>query len=117
MLKKAGGLLKTPRWRSACRAAIVLLSARWALAEDGPQWRGPERDGVWRETGVIGAFSGPRLEHEWGAEVSNGFAGPTVADGRVYVTDRVTEPQQMERVLCFVAATGEKLWLHEYACR
>lgn len=37
--------------------------------------------------------------------------------GRVVVTDRLTEPEQSERVLCFDQQTGKKLWQHQYACQ
>ena len=34
-----------------------------ALADDWPQWFGPEHDGVWRETGIIDKFpdGGPKV--------------------------------------------------------
>ena len=35
------------------------------------------------------------------------------ADGRVYVTDRVVEPKQIERVHCFDAKTGKPYWKHD----
>ncbi len=114
---KRSGHCKNLRWNSACVAAALFLTATWALADDWPQWRGPNRDGVWHETGIIESFTGAQLELEWSAEVSNGYSGPTVAKGRVYVTDRVVDPDQMERVLCFDASSGERLWTHEYACR
>ncbi len=87
-----------------------------AVADDWPQWRGPTRDGVWRETGIIDKFDKPQLDIVWRAEVSSGYCGPTVADGRVYVTDRVVEPKQVERVHCFDAKTGRRLWSHVYDC-
>ena len=102
---------------SACVASVLFLSATCAPADDWPQWRGMNRDGVWHETGIIESFAGPQLDAEWTAEISNGYSGPTVAEGRVYVTDRVVDPVQMERVLCFDASTGERLWTHEYTCR
>lgn len=88
-----------------------------AFADDWPQWRGLNRDGVWHETGIIESFSSPQIPIAWRAEVSNGYSGPTVANGRVYLTDRVIEPEAAERVLCFDAATGEQLWVHVYECR
>jgi outer membrane protein assembly factor BamB len=87
-----------------------------AFADDWPQWRGPRRDGVWRETGVVDRFDGPEIEIRWRAEISAGYSGPTVADGRVFVTDRVAEPDEIERVHCFDAATGRTLWSHQYPC-
>ena len=44
--------------------------------------------------------------------MGSGYSGPTVAEGRVYVTDQVRE--NVERVLCFDAGSGEPLWQHEY---
>lgn len=83
-------------------------------ADEWPQWRGPQRDGVWRETGIIREFPKPDLDLKWRADISGGYSGPTVADGRVYVTDRLTEPKQVERVLCFDRETGKLSWSHSY---
>jgi outer membrane protein assembly factor BamB len=71
---------------------------------------------VWRETGIVKEFEHDRLPLEWSVEIGPGYSGPTVADDRVYVTDRLTEPEQVERVLCFDAKTGHELWKFEYPC-
>ena len=93
------------------------LDSRCRLsADEWPQWRGPRRDGVWKETGILEAFPRPQLETRWRVPISAGYTGPTVADGRVYVMDRQTEPAQVERVLCFAWETGKKLWAHAYPC-
>ena len=42
--------------------------------------------------------------------VGAGYSGPTVADGLVYVTDRVVEPKEIERVHCFNWWSGERVW-------
>jgi len=94
---------------------LTFLSARESAAEDWPQWRGQNRDGVWREAGVVEKFDKPRLEPKWRVQVSSGYCGPTIADGRVYVMDRIVEPKQIERIHCFDEQTGQKLWSHEYA--
>ena len=87
-----------------------------AVADDWPQWRGPKRDGVWRETGVVEKFGAEQLPIQWRAEIGSGYSGPTVADGRVYITDRLTEPKQVERVHCFDTATGKPVWSYTYDC-
>jgi len=86
-------------------------------ADDWPQWRGPNRDGVWHETGIVERFAEPQLAIRWRAPISSGYSGPTVADGRVYVSDRLTEPAEAERVLALDAETGRLLWTHSYECR
>jgi outer membrane protein assembly factor BamB len=87
------------------------------VAADWPQWRGPNRDGTWNEKGIVKKFTTPQLPIRWRAEISNGYSGPTVADGRVYVTDRLTSPAQLERVHCFNAMTGNPLWSYKYQCK
>jgi outer membrane protein assembly factor BamB len=87
-----------------------------AAADEWPQWRGSNRDGVWNETGLVEKFPAPQLKHRWRAKIASGYSGPTVADGRVYVTDRLFEPKQLERVHCFDWKTGKPLWKHVYGC-
>jgi outer membrane protein assembly factor BamB len=62
-------------------------------------------------------FTTEQLPVLWRAKITNGYSGPTVAKGRVYVTDRLTTPGQAERVHCFDAETGRKIWSHDYECR
>ncbi len=95
-------------------------------ADDWPQWMGPERDNVWRETDLIEKFpnGGPRVL--WRTPIAGGYAGPAVADGRVYLTDYMTSENVTvenfdrktfsgtERVLCLDESTGRELWKHEY---
>ncbi|MBN9117918.1 MAG: PQQ-like beta-propeller repeat protein [Planctomycetes bacterium] len=92
---------------------------------------GPNRDGVWAETGITRALPKTGPKRLWKANVSGGYSGPAVADGKVYVTDRVlakgaknpADPfdtkqkvNSTERVLCLNAADGAELWKHEYEC-
>jgi outer membrane protein assembly factor BamB len=107
------------------------LAVGVASAEDWPQWLGPKGDGVWRETGLLDKFppEGPKVR--WRTPVGIGYAGPAVADGRVYLLDRVLaegarNPDNpfsrdltvggKELVRCFDAATGKPLWEHSYDC-
>jgi len=95
---------------------LALFSVSIVRADDWPQWRGPTRDGVWREMGVVEKFAGPQVPIRWRVPVGAGYSGPSVYQGRVYLTDRVVEPKQQERVLCFDEATGKSLWQYEYDC-
>lgn len=97
--------------------ASILGSAVLVNAEDDwPQWRGANRDGVWRERRIVGKLDKDSVEFLWRAPLGAGYTGPTVADDRVYVMDRQTEPEQKERIVCFDAVLGKQLWVHEYAC-
>lgn len=100
-------------------ASLSLLPTSSLSADDWPQWRGIGRDGVWHETGIVEKFDKPELKPKWKASIGTGYCGPTVADGRVYVMDRVVEDQekglkQFERVHCFDQKTGRQLWSHKY---
>ncbi|MFP6762710.1 MAG: PQQ-binding-like beta-propeller repeat protein, partial [Planctomycetaceae bacterium] len=84
------------------------------------QWGGPGRDLIWRETGIVRTLQANpsgALPRMWTAKIGAGYAGPAVANGHVYVTDRLTARngrQQTERVLCFNAESGQPVWSHEY---
>jgi outer membrane protein assembly factor BamB len=94
----------------AAVAISLLGAAAVAQADDWPQWRGPNRDGVWRET-----FSRGQPKVCWRAPVGPGWSSPVVARGRVYLTDsQLMRPQAKERVHCFDEATGKSLWTHAY---
>ena len=97
-------------------AALVTLPLS---AADWPQWRGPDRDGIWRADGIVDELP-ERLRFVWRAPLGEGYAGPAVAAGRVYVPDRVVKPDSPgghERVLCLDEKNGKVLWKHEYPCR
>ena len=103
------------RQLSGMISLIWIATTVVALADDWPQWRGPQRDGEWRETGIVSRFSSDQLPLRWRVPVGSGYSGPTVAKGRVYVTDRLLDPQR-ERVLCFDMETGKELWKVTYDC-
>jgi len=84
--------------------------------DEWPDWRGPDRDGTWHEDGIIKEFDTDQIEIKWSVPVRAGYSGPSVEDGRVYLTDRLTRPDEIERVLCFDAKNGEKIWSYSYDC-
>ena len=108
---------------------ILAILASPAFADDWPQWFGPQRDGVWRETGIVDKFpeGGPKVL--WRTPIGAGYSGPAVTGGKVYITDRVldngtknpddgvdmkTLVHGNERILCLDEKDGKILWKHEY---
>lgn len=90
------------------------VQAQAPEGQDWPQYRGRLRDGVWREGGVLQKFSGGQLPVKWRVPIGPGYGSPTVAAGRVYVTDFVREPSLREQVHCHDWATGRRLWSRGY---
>jgi outer membrane protein assembly factor BamB len=119
-------VFRVPGW-SWVFLALLCCTSR---ADDWPQWLGPQRDAVWRETGILRAFppEGPKVL--WRAPVRAGYSGPAVSGGRVYLTDRQVargdsapanpfdrgKIRGTERILCLNESDGAVLWEHEYAC-
>jgi len=121
--------------RTVFLPALALLGFAGAIAwgDDWPQWRGPQRDGVWREDGILETFPTNGLTVRWRTSIGAGFSGPAVAGGRVFLMDRVTKEDPdtevkirydfrdqtmgLERVLGVDEATGKILWTHSYLCK
>ena len=78
--------------RIALLPLLFAVSVSPARGDDWPQWLGPKRDGVWRETGIVERFpkGGPKVR--WRVPLGGGYAGPAVVAGKVFVTDRVLAP-------------------------
>ena len=105
---------------------VLLISAASVAADDWPHWMGPTRDNVWSETGILEKFpaGGPKIL--WRSPIASGFAGPAVANGRVFATDFATAKvledgnfarkasDGQESVMAFDAATGKPLWKQTY---
>jgi len=92
---------------------LLLLSALSPATDDWPQWRGPQRDGVWREDGVREDLP-EKLEARWRVPIGSGYAAPSVAGDLVFLMDRQEEPDEVERVHAFDRSTGERRWSVEY---
>jgi outer membrane protein assembly factor BamB len=90
--------------------ALVLLPAPAANQPDGdwPQWRGPNRDGLSRETGLLREWpaEGPPLAWKAGG-AGTGYSSFSVADGRVFT---MGARGGTEYVFAYDAATGKRLW-------
>jgi outer membrane protein assembly factor BamB len=77
---------------------------------DWPQFQGPNRDGHAVDQGVSRTWpeGGPNVV--WSVPLGEGFAGPAVVDGEVYILDRVDSERDVLR--CLDLATGKELWTY-----
>ena len=108
-------MVEFARARLAAVLLVALILTVAVRADDWPQWRGPNRDGVWSETGILETFPPSGLKILWRAPVGIGFSSPVVADGRVYVTDsELAKPKARERVHAFDALSGKQVWSYAY---
>jgi outer membrane protein assembly factor BamB len=90
----------------AALVLTILSTCLAAVADDWPQWRGPNRDGqvsgatipsVWPKT----------LKQEWKINVGVGHSSPVLSNGKIYVFARQGEA---EVLLCLDQATGNEIW-------
>jgi outer membrane protein assembly factor BamB len=109
---------------------LLTLCSMGVAAADWPQWLGPQRDSVWRETGIIEKFPAGGPPVRWRVEIGSGYSGPAVAKGRVYLTDRHVSKVPVnssdpfsrsrisgaERVVCLDARDGKLIWEYQYDC-
>ncbi len=92
---------------AALASAILLLGTGAAVADDWPQFRGQNRDGISRETGLLSPWpeSGPR--ELWRVKLGTGFAGVAAVGERLYTMDSRGEE---ELAVCLDAADGREVW-------
>jgi outer membrane protein assembly factor BamB len=86
--------------------AAVLLSE--SPAADWPQWRGPDRSGVSKETGLLKEWpkDGPKLV--WKLDnIDDGFSTPSIAGDRIYLNSNKGGD---EYTLCLSVADGKEIW-------
>jgi outer membrane protein assembly factor BamB len=87
------------------------------FGSDWPRFLGPTNDGKSPECGLQTPWPkhGPRVV--WQRRLGIGYAGPTVARGRLYEFSRFDIPGQLSgraRLTCLRSETGEELWRFEY---
>ena len=96
-------------WRITLTSVVVAASISIAGAEDWPQFRGPARDGISRETGLLRRWlaGGPKVL--WTVPVGQGYAGAAILGGRVYHND-YDEKKNEWGVYARSLADGKEIW-------
>ncbi len=92
----------------ACSFAAAIACSLALRAADWPQWRGPDRTGVSKETGLLKEWpkDGPPLRWKL-TDIGPGYSAPAVAGGKVFIQ---TTAGQDEFALALDEATGKQLW-------
>ena len=91
--------------------ALLLSVASAALAQSAgnwPQWRGPNRDGISKETGLLKQWpdGGPPLA--WKATgAGRGYSSFSISNGKIYTMGLRGD---REFVIAFDVATGKEVW-------
>jgi outer membrane protein assembly factor BamB len=104
-----------------CGLAVVtgmLCTLGWrpAHAEDWPNWRGPDHNGISREAGwdAKKLTAGPLFL--WRKQIGTGFAAVAVSDGRVFAMGNTGKQGEKDILWCLDAKTGQEVWRHTYPC-
>lgn len=89
------------------KLGALQLTSSAGPTRDWPQWRGPHRDGIARENGLLSSWpkDGPR--RVWQASTGPGYSSVAVADGRAYT---LVQDGDNEAVVCWNADNGAELW-------
>ena len=93
-----------------CSLAAAILP-QIAFAADWPNWRGPDHNGISRETGWQADWPDDDPPIAWKGEVGIGFSSFAVADGRVFTTGNEDD---RDTLWCLDAESGEVVWEHSY---
>src|SRR5204863_8822967 len=83
--------------------AVLLTAADW------PQWRGPNRDGVSKETGLLKQWpaDGPKLLWQV-KDLGDGYSTPSVVGNRLYVLG--SKGMDDESVYALDVSDGRTVW-------
>jgi len=98
---------------SAVMVCVILICASCLLAQDWPQWRGPNRDGK------VKGFEAPRqwpneLTQKWKKTVGSGIATPALVGNKLYVFVRQGDE---ETTICLNAGNGNEIWKEKYTAQ
>lgn len=85
------------------------VTALTAAGADWPQWRGPQRDGISKETGLLKEWpkEGPKLLWQI-KDIGSGYSTPAVVGERIYLQSN--KGADDEFVLALAAKDGKKIW-------
>src|SRR5204862_2152643 len=92
---------------------LALGAARGATGFDWPRWRGPDLNGISKETGWSTNWPAEGPRQLWKASVGTGFSSVAIADGRLFT---LGNRDATDTVYAFDAQTGKEVWKYSYPC-
>jgi len=100
---------KSMRSRTLALGVVLCLSAAGVVRADWPQWRGPERSGVSKESGLLKQWpaGGPKLLWQVN-DLGDGFSTPVVVGSRIYMMSN--RGLDNEYVQAISTASGKVIW-------
>lgn len=109
---KADSGKKASAYRQQFQSAAVVPPSEPNLGADWTGFRGPLRDGLCRETGMLREWpaAGPPLLAKW-TGLGKGYSSVAIAGGRLFTMgDRGDQGREVQVVLAFDLSTGTELW-------
>jgi outer membrane protein assembly factor BamB len=92
---------------SFCLMALYLMP-ECLSASDWPQFRGPDRNDVSKETGLLREWPDGGPEQVWlSREVGLGYSGPAIVDGKIFT---LGAKGNKEFIICLDEKSGKVLW-------
>jgi len=98
-----------------CVFSAILASvffSEGAFADDWPQWRGPDRDGISDETDW---FVNWPPSHVWTQQVGKGYSAVSISEGRLYTMGLSVSGGYTDTVYCLDAQSGTQIWSYSYS--
>ncbi len=108
--------MNSSRFRSIIAALVLVcfyITGAAQATNDWPQWRGPNRDGISKETGLLKQWpeNGPALV--WKAiGAGRGYSSMSVAKGKIFTMGLRGD---REYIIAFDVATGKEVWATPHA--
>jgi len=89
----------------------VSVNSVVAFGADWPNWRGPDHNGISKETGWNAKALADGAKVLWKASIGTGFSAVSVAKGKAYTMGNIDDT---DYVYCFGAADGKEIWKYKY---
>jgi len=101
------------------RNGIFLIMAGWLAgvsstrAEEWPRWRGPNFDGISKESGWLATWPADGPRQLWKVNIGGGYSSVSVSQNRLYTLGNTADT---DTVYALDATSGKELWKHAYPC-